>query len=159
MKKIIILGPAHPLRGGIASSSERLAQAELLFSTYQLPEVNKIEVLKRYLEAGGIEGIERLIIDPSQMPPPPEAMEAEADAAKEQAKNQLNIHKQMLKEKEFQLKANNAQVQQMIEAEKLKLNEKDIEVKELKARLDLMVKSSKIEADLIKEENGILYYE
>jgi len=25
MKKIVILSPAHPLRGGIASSSERLA--------------------------------------------------------------------------------------------------------------------------------------
>src|SRR5687767_10245874 len=27
MKKVIILGPAHPFRGGIASSSDRLAQA------------------------------------------------------------------------------------------------------------------------------------
>ena len=26
MKKIVLLGPAHPLRGGIASSNERLAQ-------------------------------------------------------------------------------------------------------------------------------------
>ena len=26
MKKVVLLSPAHPLRGGIASSSERLAQ-------------------------------------------------------------------------------------------------------------------------------------
>jgi len=35
MKKIVLLGPAHPLRGGIASSSERLAQ-ELQQNGYEV---------------------------------------------------------------------------------------------------------------------------
>lgn len=43
MKKIIILGPAHPLRGGIASSSERLAQA------FQA-EGHEVELFSFYLQ-------------------------------------------------------------------------------------------------------------
>lgn len=135
----------------MSSDSKRLAQAELLYSTYALPEVNKTEILFRYFEAAGIKGIEQLIKNPEEQGPNPEQQMAQAEMQKDQTKSQLDIQKQMLKEKEFQLKAMNAQVSQAIETMKLELNEKDLSIKELKVKLDATGKASKVNADLAKE--------
>jgi chaperonin GroES len=134
----------------MSSDSKRLAQAELLYSTYALPEVNKHEILFRYFEAAGIKGIEQLLKNPQEQEPNPEQQMAQAEMQKDQAKSQLDLQKQMLKEKEFQLKAMNAQVTQAIETMKLELNEKDLSIKELKVKLDAAGASNKVNAELAK---------
>lgn len=135
----------------ISSDSQRLAQAELVYQTYSLPEINKHEVLMRYFEAAGVKDIERILIPQDQIQQSPESIEAQGKAQKDQAKSELDNSKQMLKEKEFQLKAVQSQVAQSIETMKLEMQERDLQIKELKVQLDAATKNRKIEADLTKE--------
>ena len=134
----------------ISSETQRLAQADVLFNTYQFPEVNKYEILTRYYEAAGIKEIESILQPPDQQPPDPGMVDAENEQMKIQVKAQAEQAKAELKQQEFQLKVEQEQFKQQMDQLKLENETRKLEIDQLKAILNSQDSAFKAQTDYAK---------
>lgn len=88
----------------ISSEAQRLAQAQAVMQTVQIPGVNVAAILDRYYEALQVPRREELIIQPDpNAPPPPEVIDLQSKIQERGARLQLQDREVAIKEKELQL--------------------------------------------------------
>jgi len=74
MRSLDIMPVADP---NIVTDMQKMARAQLLMETAQMPGVNAHEALRRVYEAAGIDNVEKLLQDPAQAQPSPQEQAAQ----------------------------------------------------------------------------------
>ncbi|MHB8483941.1 MAG: hypothetical protein ACYDBV_14685 [Nitrospiria bacterium] len=136
----------------LASSAQRLAQAQILFQILDRPEVDPKEILTRYLEAAEIKEIQRILPVGKQPPPNPDLIKVQQDGQFKQQQIQLDQQKLQIQQMLAQLQAQKQQQEQYFHDSKLQVLQQQQKTDEHKVGMDAVKHASSLEVDMAKAQ-------